>query len=326
MTAPAAARVFACLADGQAWERPALARAAGLDPAELVGALSVLSSTGLRFVEADGRLALEGIDWLDTGWIRAALAPAVSAAVDIDLLNEAGSSNDVLLASPPPAVGRMSVCLVEFQHGGRGRENRVWNAPPGGTLCLSAAWQFGRDCPAPSALSLVVGVAVRRALAKCTGVDVGLKWPNDLVYRRAKLGGILVEARSTSGVTHVVAGVGLNVAIPADRLRQLSDWPAGATDLASAAAVAPKRNRLAAAVTASLFDAVSEFGHTGFGAFASEWNDAHVFAGEKAVLTTRESSLEGIVRGIDSDGALLFDHAGQIRRVLAGEISLRPAP
>jgi hypothetical protein len=66
-----------------------------------------------------------------------------------------------------------------------------------------------------SALTLALGVVVRRAVAAVTHVDVALKWPNDLVWDERKLGGILLELTAEAqGGCHVVAGIGLNVDLP----------------------------------------------------------------------------------------------------------------
>ncbi len=138
------------------------------------------------------------------------------------------------------------MCLAEFQHAGRGRRGRRWIAPLGGGLCLSVGWQFADTPPELSALTLAVGVVARRALAAVAGVDVGLKWPNDLVLDARKLGGILLELTAEAqGGCYVVAGIGINVSLPPESLRTLSDWPRGAIDLATATSGAPPRARRA---------------------------------------------------------------------------------
>ena len=64
-------------------------------------------------------------------------------------------------------------------------------------------------------MSLAVGVVVARALAACGVPPVQLKWPNDLLYEGAKLGGILLEMTGDpAGACQVVVGIGLNVNMP----------------------------------------------------------------------------------------------------------------
>src|SRR5690606_19519449 len=79
----------------------------------------------------------------------------------------------------------------------------------------------------PAARRRAAGVAAGRAVRSACGVEVGLNWPNDLVWRDRKLGGILVEhGARESGALHVVIGIGINVAVPLAVLGRLSDWPA----------------------------------------------------------------------------------------------------
>ena len=107
--------------------------------------------------------------------------------------------------------------------------------PLGGGVCLSIGWQFAGMPAELAALTLAVGVAVRRVLQRVAGLDIALKWPNDLVVDERKLGGILLElVAEAQGGAHVVAGIGLNVALPPELLPSLSDWPRGAIDLKTA--------------------------------------------------------------------------------------------
>jgi BirA family biotin operon repressor/biotin-[acetyl-CoA-carboxylase] ligase len=327
MSARPAAAVFRVLADGTTRPQAVLAAAAGIAPAAVAAAVAELQSLGVRIEAPAGgeyRLA-EPAEPLDATAIAARLIPTVARAVDIEVLDEAASSNDVLLTGTPPDTGRMRVCVVEYQHGGRGRRGRVWSAPPGGALCLSVGWHFASPPPDLSALGLAVAVAARRAIDAAAGVAIGVKWPNDLVVDDRKLGGILVELRTDGEGTQVVVGIGVNVCMPAERLAAVSDWPHGAIDLARATGGRPvARNALAAALVNALHEMFGVFAASGFVRFAGEWARAHVLANAPAVLHADGGHTAGIVRGVDTDGALLFESNDGVRRVLVGEVSLRP--
>jgi len=110
--------------------------------------------------------------------------------------------------------------LAEAQTGGRGSRGRAWHSPPGG-LWLSVLYRP----PSPAGvelLSLRLGLLVATALeAAAPTLPVALKWPNDLMVRDRKLGGILCEARwQGESLAWVAAGLGLNVTndIPDDVL------------------------------------------------------------------------------------------------------------
>src|SRR5690606_19392107 len=92
------------------------------------------------------------------------------------------STNRYLLETPAASRGALHVALADSQHAGRGRRGRHWIAPPGAGLCLSVALTVRRGPRDRPALPLAAGVAVRRAIAAAAGIEVGLKWPNDLVW------------------------------------------------------------------------------------------------------------------------------------------------
>jgi BirA family biotin operon repressor/biotin-[acetyl-CoA-carboxylase] ligase len=230
-----------------------------------------------------------------------------------------------LLERPPPA-GKLNVCVAEFQSAGRGRRGRRWNVPLGGGICLSVGWQFA-DTPADlAALTLAVGVVARRAIEAVTSLDVALKWPNDLVWDDRKLGGILLElTQEAQGGAHVVAGIGLNVALPSALLPTLSDWPRGAVDLATACGgTPPPRAALVTALVAGFAELFASYPATGFEPYRGEWRTADYLRGRAVRLDEATGALDGTAVGIDPDGALLVEtEAGAKRRIVAGDVSVR---
>ncbi len=105
---------------------------------------------------------------------------------------------------------RLTVIVAGEQTAGRGRSGRTWTPLPG-ALALSAIvpWPEG---PGRIRLPIETGILLARGLAAAFGVDVRLKWPNDLLVDRKKIGGVLVEARSNDeGEGWAVIGFGLNV-------------------------------------------------------------------------------------------------------------------
>ena len=214
------------LADGRTHSGEELARAFGITRAAVWKQVAKLADFGLAVEAAPGagyRLPRR-LDLLAAVALRAALEPSVAARLaTLEVFTELESTNERLLTAAP-AAGKLDVCIAEFQTAGRGRRGRRWNAPLGSGICLSVGWQFAGMPAELGALTLAVGVAVRRVLARVAGVTIELKWPNDLVFDERKLGGILLEIKAEAhGGVHVVAGVGLNVALPAALLRSLSD-------------------------------------------------------------------------------------------------------
>jgi len=305
---------------------------AGVTQAAVDRHRATLDAWGLAVTAAPGagfRLAAP-LELLDARALRAALprdaAPRVAA---IDVLVETDSTNRMLLERAPPAPGMLDVCIAEYQHAGRGRRGRAWRAPLGACLCLSAAWRFDKTPAELPALALAAGVAVRRAVARAAEVDVDLKWPNDLVFDGRKLGGILLEVGASAiGGCHVVAGVGLNVAVPEHLLASVCDWPRGAVDLTAACGErTPSRTALAAALIAELARLFAAYATRGFAPYRAEWEAADCLRGRDVAVHEASGTLAGAALGVDADGALLLATArGERRRVLAGDVSVRAVP
>ena len=264
---------------------------------------------------------------IDVAAVTASLSDAARERLEgIEHFATIESTNRHLLASAMPAAGRLRVALAEYQSAGRGRQGRRWLMPPGSGIALSAAWQFAVAPREVNALSLAVGAAARRAIADSTAISVGLKWPNDLMLDGGKAGGILVEVYGqASGACRVVAGIGINVSVPAETLATFSDMRCGARDLASARqGAAIDRSRLAAALIERLVELFAGFADSGFAPYRGEWLAAHVLADARVELRSAFGVAVGTVRGIDVDGALLVEDArGALQRFLSGDVSVR---
>lgn len=264
-------------------------------------------------------------DLLDAEDIRARLPDDSRARLRrLEVHESLDSTNDRLLAVEDLPPGRCDACLAEFQSAGRGRRGRRWVAPFASGLCLSVGWKF-RDAPAAlSALSLAAGVAVLRALGRLGVTGLALKWPNDIVRGDGKLGGILIDLRGdAAGPAYAVVGVGINVRLPVSTREQLAAEGVDALDLATLA-TPPSRNVLAAALIAALSAALAEYAARGFAAFAQEWQAADALAGRSVAVLQGGGILEGRARGVDADGALLLEMSGNLRRIVSGEVSVRP--
>ena len=315
------------LADGALHSGEELAARLGVSRAAVWKRLQQLEEWGIAVEALTGRgYRLEApVDLLDADVIRSRLPQDARGRLRRLEVHEAlDSTSDRLLAVDDLPSGQFDACLAEFQSAGRGRRGRRWVAPFASGLCLSIGWNY-RDAPAAlSALSLAAGVAVLRALGRLGIAGLALKWPNDVVRGDSKLGGILIDLRGeAAGPAYVVVGVGINVRLPASARKRLAEDGVDAVDLA-ALGPPPARNAIAAALVAELSNALGEYGARGLAAFAEEWQDADALAGRTIAVLHGGQTLHGRARGVDSDGALLLEVDGAPRRIVSGEVSVRP--
>ena len=176
-----------------------LARETGLTRAAMWKRIEALREAGVDIEARPGQgYALARVsDWLDAKTIRAALpGPLQAGLAGLEVAWSLDSTNSELLRRSTPMRG-VDALLAERQTGGRGRRGRAWASPLGAHVYLSLARQFGGGLARLGGLSLVAGVAVAEALHALGFVQVGLKWPNDIVVAAPdglrKLGGLLVE-------------------------------------------------------------------------------------------------------------------------------------
>lgn len=248
------------------------------------------------------------------------------------------STNRLLLDAAEAGAPAGSVYVTRQQLAGRGRRGRSWVAAPDHSLTFSLLWTFPADPAKLQGLSLMVGLAVIRALSDPRlGKPVqqsccGLKWPNDLFLQRrdgsyAKAGGILIEStlRQADGGGRelaVVIGIGLNCISDATLNVTVTDQPISALSELFNAPVTPQT--LLPCLLDVLVPMLNDFERHGFAPLTSEWN-AHDVWHDQPVQLSEEGivRLTGLCRGVDREGALLVATDAAIERIITGDVSLR---
>lgn len=238
------------------------------------------------------------------------------------LKHECSSSNDEImaLARQSADLAHKALCVAHFQTKGRGRQGRSWVNRQGECLMFSLGWTFDKPQYELGSLALVVALACRRALADI-GLDVNIKWPNDLVVANDKLAGILIETARVENKTVAVIGIGINFVLPKEVENATSVQALFQT--ASKQGVSVKT--LLNAVLAQLDALLNEYAQNGFASCVGEYDAANRDTG-RPVLLLQEGRVvhEGVVKGVDAQGALrLLTDKGE-KTIVSGEISLRP--
>ncbi|HEU4621853.1 MAG TPA: biotin--[acetyl-CoA-carboxylase] ligase [Burkholderiaceae bacterium] len=231
------------------------------------------------------------------------------------------STNSALMAlavspSRPPRVFLGALT----QTAGRGRLGRHWLDSAGASLTASLGLELPISPAELAGFTLACGLAVRAAIATA-GVDVALKWPNDVVAPAsgAKLGGLLVEAQPVALGTWVVVGIGLNLQ-PSDASARFD-----ATDLASLGGGYVDPNALAARVIAEIERTTDRFIREGFRPFRAAFDAAHLYHGRDVELRQDGQCVaSGRFEGVGPGGEVLLREAGGARRThVVGDLSLR---
>ena len=238
------------------------------------------------------------------------------------LKHECSSSNDEImaLARQSADLAHKALCVAHFQTKGRGRQGRSWVNRQGECLMFSLGWAFDKPQYELGSLALVVALACRRALADI-GLDVNIKWPNDLVVANDKLAGILIETARVENKTVAVIGIGINFVLPKEVENATSVQALFQT--ASKQGVSVKT--LLNAVLAQLDALLNEYAQNGFASCVGEYDAANRDT-NRPVLLLQEGRVvhEGVVKGVDAQGALRLQTDKGEKTIVSGEISLRP--
>jgi BirA family biotin operon repressor/biotin-[acetyl-CoA-carboxylase] ligase len=207
--------------------------------------------------------------------------------------------------------------VAEAQTAGRGRLGRVWFSPPGAGLYASVVLRPSAT-PSASLCTLVAGVALAEALRAVTGVEVLIKWPNDLVIGSRKLCGILAEGFASHGsIQHVVVGFGINLrsaAYPPDVAER-------ATSIEAELGRPIERGIILAAALEALATRFADLRALRFDAILNRWRSLAPSSVGSTVEWRGSGGLRrGTTGGIDGEGALLVRVGGDIERIVAGEV------
>ncbi|HET6736483.1 biotin--[acetyl-CoA-carboxylase] ligase [Mycobacterium sp.] len=260
---------------------------------------------------------------LDAAALRDAVLGSSPVWRRVDVVPETGSTNADLIARA--AAGEDidgTVLIAEHQTAARGRQGRQWSDVAGAQIAMSVGVDAG-TVPTDrwGWLPLATGVAIVDAVAAVTGVEAGLKWPNDVLAGSGKLAGILAEVAAPQRV--IVVGLGLNVTLRSGEI------PAPeATSLLELGVDAPNRARLIEALLHELGERIVAWRNAG-GAddrLVTDYRTRCLTLGAsvRAVLPDNRE-ITGIAQAVDEQGRLSIESNGQTTLVSAGDVThLRP--
>lgn len=216
-----------------------------------------------------------------------------------------------------------TVLIAGHQTGGRGRLGRTFQSPAGKGVYLSVILR--PDCPPEQLMHLTCAAAVAMcdAITDAAGFRPGIKWTNDLVYQKKKLGGILTELsvdHASGKVEYAVIGIGINCTQnPGDFHPDIRDM---ATSLSAVRKSPVEPAVLAAAMVHRLFEMDQQLAARN--AILDRYKKDCMTLGQQIVLLRGDEKLYGTALDIDPQGALVVRFAdGHIGTVASGEVSVR---
>ncbi|AZF23641.1 bifunctional biotin--[acetyl-CoA-carboxylase] ligase/biotin operon repressor BirA [Pseudomonas sp. R3-52-08] len=241
-----------------------------------------------------------------------------SAPWPIHVHDSIDSTNAEALRLVGAAQAAPVLVLAEQQTAGRGRRGRKWVSPFAQNIYYSLVLRIEDGLGQLEGLSLVVGLAVIQALRESGVQGAALKWPNDVLVGQKKIAGILLElVGDPADICHVVVGIGINVNMQKAEVDQ--QWTSVQLETGSAA----DRNALVAQVSLQLQRYLDRHRESGFSALQEEWESNHAWQGRAVSLIAGVNRIDGVVLGVDRQGALRLSVDGVEKTYSGGELSLR---
>ena len=242
--------------------------------------------------------------------IRSHLDEALQSGVEIFCYDQVGSVLDVARVHIAPILSKdyKALILAKNQSNGRGQQGRSWTAVQKAFLgCL-----LFPDCTISKselpAFSLVIAIQIAHTLLEY-GVEVGVKWPNDVLTRKEgnKISGVLLEADSSLRV-----GIGVN----------LSGSPENGTSIQEEIKLVVDLDRFSASIVKSCLIAFDQFKSEGFAPFEKQWASLDLISGREIKFQITDKTYIGIASGVDSAGRFLLEIEGEKRAFTSGQILL----
>ena len=214
-----------------------------------------------------------------------------------------------------------TVLIADCQTGGRGRMGRSFHSPAGSGLYFSVILRPDSPPKQWMHLTCAAAVAACRAIENTCGLRPGIKWTNDLVFQKRKLGGILTELSSLPDCTVAIVGIGINIS------QQEADFPPELQNIAGSLSMfcpeIPSRARLAAQLIIQL-QKMDETLQSGKAAILEAYRENCITLGSDVSVVQGTSVRRGHAVAIDEEGALVVRFPeGYTESVNSGEVSIR---
>lgn len=200
------------------------------------------------------------------------------------------------------------VVTADRQTKGKGRKGKKWHSPEGNISLSIAFADIGFDMP----ISIATGILVRDALTEVFNLSsIKLKWPNDLVYEKKKIGGILVEKEVFANYTKAIVGIGINL-----ELDKKESWWGDLKDLNGKNLRDKIINRILMKFEILLKNGLDDW--------KSHWHQSCIHNDAIISVARNNETIKGKYLGINDAGELLLEkETGNIISFSSGEVSIK---
>lgn len=243
------------------------------------------------------------------------------AGQQLVVFEKTDSTNDQAKKMAEEGAGQGLLVVSDCQTAGKGRRGRSWDSKAGEGIFMTLLLKPDIAPGNASMLTLVMALAVRAGIAKVTGIDTQIKWPNDIVCDGKKVCGILTEmSAQIDYINYIVIGTGINVS----NKTFPEEVAPTATSLYLITGVPSSRAKLIAEIMAEFETYYAQYLQTqDLSGLVNEYNSHLVNRGRSVRVLDPRNEYTGVAQGINQAGELLVQTEDGIRHVSSGEVSVR---
>lgn len=280
------------------------------------------SGYDIESVPRNGYRLLHSPDLLSAEEVKNSLSTKILGS-DIKYFTTTDSTNNQAKKLALDGAVDGTIVISEEQNGGRGRLSRSFFCPKYKGIWFSVILRSDFLPQEAPKCTLLAAVAVTKAIYDVTGVKVGIKWPNDILYNGKKLVGILTEmSAEMERINYIVLGIGIDVNISVEETPE--DIRDIMTSLSQITGKKVSRLELLNKLLYHLEQLYIMAQKQSFAPILDEWRKYSITLNQEIKVISGNDVTYGEAVDIDDDGALLVKINGQIKRVLAGDVSIRP--
>jgi BirA family biotin operon repressor/biotin-[acetyl-CoA-carboxylase] ligase len=232
------------------------------------------------------------------------------------------SSTNTIAAGLTEKTPEGTVVLADSQDKGRGRLGRLWVSPAGVNIYMSVIIRPTIEPKNATLITIMAAVACATALRRVTGLNVTIKWPNDLMVSDRKIGGILTETK-TAPETIILAIIGIGINVNMDRDAFPDDIRKTATSVKIETGKFYSRTRIIVEILNEIDNWYRFLKKIDRKMLLSQWQQLTSTLGREVNVTVGEETFSGIAESIDEEGMLILRlPTGVLKRVSAGDLTI----
>ena len=236
--------------------------------------------------------------------------------LDIIYLPETGSTNSDAWKYIESGGEEGALFVTDHQQNGRGRRQNKWASAEGKSLTFSFILYPQINLDQFGLFPLLAGVSIIKGIQSAAYIEAGLKWPNDIILSRKKMGGILIESKSTSDGLAIVVGVGLNI----NETDQ--DFPEILKNHATSLKIYTGENHSREQILSEILNEFEQLYKNKWGSIISNWYKYCIHEDSTVSFHTEEGKYEGVFKGIAANGHAEILINGETQTFPAGMVTL----